>query len=247
MEKEHLWPDWLHNIYPDIEIAIHQTGGTIAQEKHRVARPFETRWQIVDHACNHGWMGGLENRARRCLAPLVLGQRRTVKRYDQRVIALWVAKTAMTLLYADPDWRADVIPRSHYRHVWQFQQPPRHSVISLAPITLEAPAWAGAQLCNYFATRIRRIPSQDGKGYVVVSDDYRLYGITMSVGNLAMQFFGGDLFDAQADIAYGGPLGQAMVRLHPIGSGPLNWPTSIALDGSTLREAHFLLTGTRPP
>jgi hypothetical protein len=78
--------------------------------------------KVVCRQCNNGWMSRLETRARRVLMPLIQGHSHTLSRFDQHILASWVAKTVMVAEYVHPTHIA--IPDGHRLGMYASQEPP---------------------------------------------------------------------------------------------------------------------------
>jgi hypothetical protein len=60
-----------------------------------IGSPFQQTVKNVCAACNNGWMGSLENAAKRALTPLILGRSGALSLDDQPSVAMWLQKTAL--------------------------------------------------------------------------------------------------------------------------------------------------------
>jgi hypothetical protein len=60
---------------------------------------------VCSERCNGGWMSRLENETKTILAPLILGQRRSLTRKDQEVVARWLRLKSLFFDLNDPGHR----------------------------------------------------------------------------------------------------------------------------------------------
>ncbi|WP_395639725.1 hypothetical protein [Pseudolysinimonas sp.] len=100
LTREHVFGDWLSKIGLGDEPA-ELVAGSLNQlgKKLGPTRPFQTKVKNVCATCNNGWMGRLEETAKRVLTPLVLGGSGQIERPDQGAIAAWIQKTALMAMY----------------------------------------------------------------------------------------------------------------------------------------------------
>lgn len=103
--EEHVFPDWLREIYPRDPSTTH-TFGTI-NPSNIINVPSVIEYKRQGHVgtkviknvckdCNTGWMSTLEDENKAILKPLILGERVNLTPERQLVLATWAAKTAMT-------------------------------------------------------------------------------------------------------------------------------------------------------
>jgi hypothetical protein len=149
--REHLLPEWLQNVLPSKELAVHyrQIGG--GEKRSWEKKPFTEQARVVCEGCNTGWMSRLEDSAKPILAPAIT--RSAVCAFDlraQQIAARWAAKTCFVFqglapeLLAPPTHpfllRSNGIPPpqvsvfmgSHYRAL----QDPANSVYMQKPLSL---------------------------------------------------------------------------------------------------------------
>lgn len=107
LTKEHVLGNWLSKIGLD-DSPVEFFAGPL----NRIPRPmgagapFQQTVKNVCAECNNGWMGSLEEVAKRVLTPLILGQPGRIAADDQPAIAMWLQKTALvSMLLSSADDR----------------------------------------------------------------------------------------------------------------------------------------------
>jgi len=99
--KEHLFPDWVNDLYPAYTLGgaradVFQIGPKQTQMwSYRADEVASLTERAVCDSCNNSWMSRLEKAARPILRPLILGQPRTLSMTEQLLAATWAVKTTM--------------------------------------------------------------------------------------------------------------------------------------------------------
>lgn len=99
--KEHMWPDWLRNYIPRTKTQFHSQkaivfrASTQAKTTTHTGDPHSSRVRRVCQSCNNGWMSELQTRAKPILVPLINGERCTLRRQNQLVLASWITMFTM--------------------------------------------------------------------------------------------------------------------------------------------------------
>ncbi|MDX9812433.1 MAG: hypothetical protein RBU28_08590 [Bacteroidales bacterium] len=120
---EHIFPKWAleyfkigsHEITPTHR--SESNGDIVSTRKHSLKNLVAGR---ICRKCNNGWMSDLESSAKKIVIDLAESHIKVeALTHDERVIlARWVFKTVLCL-----NWGSNFhknIPRSHYRHLYQF-------------------------------------------------------------------------------------------------------------------------------
>src|SRR5262249_20846943 len=107
LSKEHVFPDWLSQLFPKSPSDTHQHG-TVTWKTAPDGKPFRTpvirrrqgqagskKVRTVCETCNNGWLSVLENTTKPLLSEIVRGRARLLDNSDQLILATWIAKTAM--------------------------------------------------------------------------------------------------------------------------------------------------------
>lgn len=96
LTREHVLGNWLSKIGLDNDPVEHFAGPLNRIPRPMgVGTPFQQTVKNVCAECNNGWMGSLEELAKRVLAPLILGEPGRISAEDQPAIAMWLQKTAL--------------------------------------------------------------------------------------------------------------------------------------------------------
>ncbi|MGV8883833.1 MAG: hypothetical protein ACOH19_16925 [Rhodoglobus sp.] len=96
LTREHVFGNWLSKIGLDNDPVEHFAGPLNRIPRPMgVGTPFRQTVKNVCAECNNGWMGNLEEIAKRVLTPLILGESGRISADDQSAIAMWLQKTAL--------------------------------------------------------------------------------------------------------------------------------------------------------
>jgi hypothetical protein len=228
---EHVWPEWLRKVMPDIGTGQHIFGLTGDAASWMIQRrpPFTRRVKIVCATCNNEWMAQLEDAAAPLLAPMITGQRQvTLGHADQATVAFWIAKTAMTLQLSHPTRRPDAIPPAHYRELHAQRRPPQTLQIWIgACVDEDRPA----SVPEPMVARCRITPLRNFRGDDLPTEQATLpaYAITLTLGNLVMQLFGHQYEGSRSRMRYEGGMGEALSQIWPVVSATVEWPGKFKL------------------
>lgn len=125
LSKEHLFSDWLREIFPRSDQDTHSVGEADSapwrvtpQQGHSGSKKF----RIVCKTCNNGWMNHVDDNAKSAAAPLIRGEKKSVTPEMQHVLALWFAKIATVGDGRKP--KRSVIPQVQRNHIMERKRPP---------------------------------------------------------------------------------------------------------------------------
>jgi len=134
MSKEHIWPDWMEELFPRSDSDQHNqfrarfrldpSGETIVTQstKTRPGHASTKHVRKVCNICNNGWMSEMEKRTKPLLLALARGEPCNIDFILQNLLATWSAKTAMTGEFSDPDSAA--IPLIERKFLMTNLKPP---------------------------------------------------------------------------------------------------------------------------
>ena len=136
MTKEHIWPEWLQEIFPNDAATTH-TYGTIDPspiiglpkiiEKQRPGHSGKNTVKVVCRTCNNEWLSRLEEKTKPVLTSLALGEKLNLTPTVQKSLAVWLAKTAMTAERVRP--RANGITQEERTFLMTHLLPPPNWII----------------------------------------------------------------------------------------------------------------------
>jgi hypothetical protein len=104
MSKEHIWSDWMAELFPKGAVPAHHEVLHVRTQKFipvssnvltRQGAAITKKLRVVCRNCNHGWMKALEEAVRPILTPLIIGQPIALNRDDQRILAEWITLKVM--------------------------------------------------------------------------------------------------------------------------------------------------------
>ena len=189
---EHIFPDWLREIFPRNETTTH-TQGIITwplvgppnappsiklspKQGHSGSR----KVGAVCNLCNERWLSNLvEEAAKPILIPMITGRAGEISPSMQRTLATWAAKTAMTGEQIARD--SAVIKQSQRTWLKERLEPPDGWVIWAAPYS--GPEWRNLGLFQHNG-RLELPPVNDGSAI------QHSLGLTfIGLGHLLLQVF----------------------------------------------------------
>ena len=137
--KEHVFPNWMKKIFQRDETTTHTFGVVDKSELHGIPRLTEVGKQghagtrkvrVVCSNCNNGWLSQLEDDAKGVLEPVIQGQKIGLGLEQQKLLATWLAKSAMTAEFVRP--RRDGVTQAERRYLMENKEPPANWIVWLA-------------------------------------------------------------------------------------------------------------------
>jgi hypothetical protein len=218
MTLEHLWADWvagvLHSKAKKPKKGRRKTPVTPHESRSDLSSEFTREWRMSSlqqtvriscKACNNGWIESFDRTGRPVLTPLLRAERRTTLDADeQRIIARWIAKTAMIIVQLS-DRRP--IPRSQHYYLRTHRRPPPSTQVWIGARTAEEGVWLG------------HVPSVLLRQHEEAEEESRAYLVTFGVGHLVCSFFGHDL---GFEIPWTNRIG--LEQVWPVVEPTIEWP-----------------------
>jgi hypothetical protein len=110
LSKEHIFPDWLRQLFPRSPADSHTHGRTswVGLEPFTVrtkkqGQAGSRRVKVVCQKCNNEWLSALEKRTQPLLMMLIEGTPFALDADSQRLLATWAAKTIMAAEFIHPE------------------------------------------------------------------------------------------------------------------------------------------------
>lgn len=105
LNREHVWPKWAH------EFIRHSRRHQAYVQRPKKGKPHEQQADIITLTlkvvckkhCNAGWMNSLENRVKRILTPLMTDGPIFLDKYNQEILAMWIATKMMVAEFMAPE------------------------------------------------------------------------------------------------------------------------------------------------
>ncbi len=232
--KEHLFSDWLRELFPRAEADTH----TIGRRDYVHQSEFEldvrqghagTRHvRKVCRACNGGWISGIDNAAKKAIVPLIRREPILVDQGIQRVIATWFAKISMVGDMLNPE--KSVVTEGDRRRFKEHRLPPE--------------AWE-VWIANYSGVAWSQLGIQQHAGQLTlpaVRNGVQLSGYTMAT-SLGLGTVFGLVLGTEID-QLGFTLGRAssyMTRIWPTGRD-FSWPLEHQLSDTEATAIANVLT-----
>jgi hypothetical protein len=235
LTQEHMWPDWLKTVFPDLGPPTHRFGlvGDDASWVEERRPAFSRRAKIVCAECNNGWKSRLEIAAAPLISPMLTAERKvTLNADEQATVALWVVKTAMTIQLSHPTRRIIGIPNDHYRSVNRDRHPPETTQVWIGGCTHDDRP-PNVPLALVGRCRIAPLSRFRPDDIAPEEPTRAAYSATMSLGNLAMQIFGHQYSNSRVQLRYPELSGTALLQIWPIQTITVNWPGALTIDYPT--------------
>lgn len=95
LNREHLWPEWIVNLFPRSSYTGRLTDSTRADVIEWKRQTITAKSRIVCAGCNGGWMSDIESITKPVLTPLILGTPMELSVLDQCALAAGAALRSM--------------------------------------------------------------------------------------------------------------------------------------------------------
>jgi hypothetical protein len=175
--------------------------------------------EVVCASCNNGWMAWMEGTARPILIPMIAGQPTSLTMEQQRVVARWVAKTAMVFQLATE--HSSIRPH-HYRSLKLHLAPPPGNQVWLGARTAEEPVPAA------FGIRTSDLR------HATDDREFHSYLVTIVIGHFIAQLFGHDL-PLDSEWTRRGEFEDALIPIYPEREA-VTWPPRLVRSFVPLAE-----------
>lgn len=235
LSKEHLFADWLRDIFPRTASDTHTFGvidwtpGPRLTKENRQGHSGSTRARIVCRHCNNGWMNHIDDAAKWVATPIILGEQAAITPAMQRVMATWFAKIAIVGDSINRNGKKSAIIQSQREWFKDHKEP--HPLWEV---------WIG----TYGGTDWRELGIFQHGGFLNLP---AIGGPTPISGYIETTVMGmGDLFALvlATDIAaFGFDIGSAkgsMRKIWPTGDA-FNWPFASVMTDEQARAVQFIL------
>ena len=134
LSKEHLFSDWLREIFPRTEADSHSVGDADSAAPWKVTQQQghsgTKKFRIVCQKCNNGWMSQVDDSARTAATPLIQGVKAYVTQDMQGALALWFSKIATIADSRKP--KRSLVPQAQRSYIMEYKRPPDEWEIWLA-------------------------------------------------------------------------------------------------------------------
>ena len=231
LSREHTFSNWINTVLTSAEVGTEITcirttrsdDGQPVVDSWPAAKIASHRVRAVCKPCNEGWMNDLEIQVRPLIEPAILGRNISLTPDQQITVATWVAMKAAVFEYV---WAQDPILTDADRQVIMSQtRPPASAQVRLAAIE-----------SNGYPLRAA------ATGYVSSGTGNTAFCLTLSIGCIVFQFFGGP-GAGNHDFRTPGAVGPNFIGIYPPRMQGINWPPSVALDDESIKEFSDPLRG----
>jgi hypothetical protein len=222
--KEHTFSDWINEVLtpaavgPDItcERSIRQGPGAGTVNSWPVTEVASHKVRAVCKPCNEGWMSGHEGKIRSVLEPMILGYNASLTPDQQVDVATWTSMKAAVFEYI---WSDEPVLTAADRSVIMAQdRPPASAQVRLAAIESQG---------HPLQAMARR--------YVKSGTQEMAYCLTVTIGCLVLQFFGGPGAGNHGFQSTGRPRTD-FAGIYPPSMQAINWPPVLALDDASVQN-----------
>lgn len=235
LSKEHLFSDWLREIFPRSGDDTHSVGEADSSPwrvTHAQGHSGTKKFRIVCKACNNGWMNHVDADAKYAATPLILGEKMRVSPEVQHILALWFSKIATIGDSRKP--KRSVIPQAQRKYIMEHKRPPD-----------EWEVW----LATYGGTDYRDLALLQRNGRLdftpVLGPGERFKGFAettfLGMGKLTALVIGDDLPFMDFNV---GTYAEIAQRIWPVGDA-FDWPLSHVMDDAEATSAANILEAMR--
>jgi hypothetical protein len=225
---EHVYGKWLSRIGLDLSPTAHGAGPLNRIPRQMgVTSPFRRTVRDVCGQCNSGWMGRLEEVARRVLTPFILGESGTIDASDRGGLAAWAQKTALVAMLVSSEVERSLgygLPSKEYLELYEHRD-------SMTPLPTTQ-MWIGKYVGN------ERLVSTWVTPLVVAIEDMQelehpqAYAFTIVIGYLLLHGVGFTASTLEMNLS----TQVRLSRLWPNDGAPIVWPGGIPVgDAAFLR------------
>ena len=115
LSREHVWPEWSREFLRKTKTGRHFASQIASSPAdHRISGPVSSKERFGDvttiklkvvckNHCNGGWMSRLETLAKPVLIPLFTGKSASLNKYNQEVVATWIAMKLVVCEFSVPE------------------------------------------------------------------------------------------------------------------------------------------------
>lgn len=235
MSKEHLFSDWLRELFPRTPNDTH-TFGKIhwTPEQRQETRTLNghsgtRRVRKVCVKCNGGWLSQIDAAARNAAIPFITGATTTVTSDAQKAFGVWLSKIATVGDSLNGGRHESVVTQAHRTFFMENRRPPDTWEVYIG--YYEGEIWRNLAINQHCG--ILDIPTVSGPitGYIEAT--------AIGIGNLFAFVFGVESPDLQLSLA---EHAACMRKIWPIGRD-FSWPINPAItDAQAYRLAQILRT-----
>jgi hypothetical protein len=132
LTSEHIWGDWIKEFVPPTTNKHHFGQHTINKpgipdediKRIRAGDPINAQAEILCGQCNHVELGGIQDRSKRYMVPLLRGEKTLLGLAAQKQIATWAAMATMTAEFLMHDPSQVTISQDVRRTFLAIKEPP---------------------------------------------------------------------------------------------------------------------------
>jgi hypothetical protein len=125
-----MWADWLRNYIPRTVSKYYSQSGILypttldAKTALHSGDPHSSRIRCVCGVCNSGWMSAVQSKTKPILIQLLRGERCTLGKRDQAILATWIAMFTMVAEFRFRPGDLSAISANERRQFMETQRPP---------------------------------------------------------------------------------------------------------------------------
>lgn len=229
LSKEHVLPDWLQELFPRSSTDTHTVGSfdwiripehvmPIQNTERRQGQAGTRKVRVVCRAtCNNGWLSRMETATKPLLLDLVQGYSRTLTVADQKLLATWIAKTAMVAEFVKKD--QVTVGQATRDRFYANPEPPAHWNIWIA--FYSGTEWLAGNIFHHgvgmYMPPLEMMPGVKNTHYTVIT-----------LGRLMCICTGCE--DERQEIKLDARMDQAVRQLWPAIGRDIAWPPERSID-----------------
>lgn len=190
--KEHVFPDWLSELFGDSFTAINE--GTTSEGKvlyRYESKVFQQTVNTVCKSCNNNWMSEIENQAKPILTKMLRDKNIVLDKKSQLKIATWAMKTILVMNHDNPKGKS-IIPQGHYDRFYSTKTIGNESLMLLGYNHIDRLKPGDRLASNWLAVTERMSVHKDvsEEDMRAIMQEPTTYGATLSLANIVFQLIG---------------------------------------------------------
>jgi len=228
LSKEHLFADWLRELFPRTPHDTRTQGETwfeasAGQWTSPLRRSFQghtgsKKLRVVCTKCNNNWVSGIDDAVRNALVPLILGHAIVLDDTLQHKLATWITKVTIVAEYINPNNRA--VSKEERLWFWGNRKPIGNWRIWIT--NYSGISWRWLHVYHHMIRFDSAAPKE------VSSGSRNTHSTTIGMGNLLFHIMGTSVQDLTFEL--NDDEVSNLIRIWPIKQSQIRWPARGAID-----------------
>lgn len=232
LTREHIWPDWYSKLRPDRTYELESIIDDRRPPEYRKARSLDLQPRVLCAQCNNKWGKALEEAVRPRLGRMAQGSAEIVTLPFARQLAAWAMLKIMAAEHLVRSRnRVPFFRPEHGSYLRSNTKPPEQMFLWIGHYI------GGRRMAGWILSKRSwgRLPADESVGV-------DRYSVTYSLGEVAFQFLGINVFpltegqDPNRSVGVFNPFhiqapwSKALTRIWPLPDSMFSWPSAKTLD-----------------